>query len=165
MKYPIILLAFSLLSLGCNKKETSPGDQANSMTRKDYLLAGKWQLTHIEERKNMSGTLTTPEDITSQQSQCSLDDQYVYSATGKIVAYRLGIKCTPDEKYTDSSGTWQLLNEGAQMKYTFIANDSQVISNTYEVTELNSTTYVYVWDMNFSQDGGRQRTYTYKNVK
>ncbi|GAA4347554.1 hypothetical protein GCM10023185_02660 [Hymenobacter saemangeumensis] len=148
-----LLLATTSL-LGCEKEKARPTSKA------DILTAHKWQVTswRLTTRTYMTSTgpgSQQPTVLTSDPQSCDLDDVDTYNADGTLLTDYGTIKCQTSDPQT-VNGTWQLLNNEAQLSYVFRIGQppreftiNQLSHTLLDITESKVTTrngYTYEYE-------------------
>lgn len=162
MKYTHLIL-FSLFAISACKKDDATSPSTPELTPSEYLTAGKWQIVNVKEQKKENGSVNESDITKTLLKDCNMDDYSIYSSTGKVMAHYEGIKCSSNEVEIDSSSTWNLKDK--ILSVGFYLQDSSMVTQPFTVSEINGSTLVLIQDMNFSASNGRQRTFTYKNIK
>lgn len=162
MKYTHLIL-FSLFAISACKKDDATEPPTPELTPTEYLTSGKWQMVNIKEQKKENGTVNESDITKTILKDCNMDDYSIYSSTGKVVAHYDGVKCSSNEVAVDSSSTWSMTDKILSVR--FYLQDSSVVTQPFTVSEINGSSLVLIQDMNFSASNGRQRIFTYKNIK
>ncbi|CAN5468639.1 hypothetical protein BH10BAC4_BH10BAC4_25520 [soil metagenome] len=117
----VLLLAALLEFSACSKK-----NEEVTLTKSELLETHSWKLTKMK----VSGVESAPD-------ACSLDDTYVFLASGVYTQDEGPTKCEPSDPQT-TAGTWEFTNNETKIKVSY--GGGAFIIFEKEIVELTSTT-------------------------
>jgi hypothetical protein len=106
-----LLLFFSFTQISCDKTSTDPSGRLR------ILESGKWQFTASFSTVKV-GDSTEIVDMLAALPDCTKDNYFIFQSDGTLIIDEGSTKCNDSNPQTINSGTWELMNGAAQLKFT-----------------------------------------------
>lgn len=151
-----IVLIAAILFAAC--KPNNDDDAAPAKSKKEILITGKWKATGFVAVTDTAGKTST-EDWFKDMEPCEKDNFLTFNSDGTVTNDEGPLKCDPGDPQTYSGGTWELMNNDAQMK---LVDGTDI--QTADVIELNDNTFKLSMKETLS-NGTLTLTATYTHIK